>query len=298
VSRGWPVDMPSDSDQTSSLRSMIPMLTSVILFSINTLMIRSVSLRFPAADGWVASLFRGMVGLVVVFMLHGRGRGLQVNRMFANQLVVLRGLVGGFTIIIFYVTIEKLGAARAVILNLTYPVFASVIAALWLKEKLSRAAMIWMLVGFCGLVIFLSGNGHLSHSPGYDLLAVAGAVAAGWVVVIIRRLRNEEHPATIYASQALFSLLIASGAGVKLPQLAMGAWVGLGVAAVVVAVAQLEMTRAYQNLSVVKGSSIQMLLPVVTGIGGYFILGETFHPLEILGAIIALVATWRVVVTR
>jgi len=92
---------------------MIPMLTSVILFSINTLIIRSISQRFPAADGWVASLFRGIVGIVVVFALHGRGRGLQVNRMFANRLVVLRGVVGGFTIIIFYVTIEKLGEALA-----------------------------------------------------------------------------------------------------------------------------------------------------------------------------------------
>ena len=290
--------MPSDTEHPSSLRSMIPMLTSVILFSVNTLMIRSISQRFPAADGWVASLFRGIVGLVVVFLLHGRGRGLQVKRMFANRLVVLRGLVGGFTIIIFYVTIEKLGAGRAVILNLTYPVFASIIAAIWLKEKITRAAMIWMLAGFCGLVIFLRGDGQPSHSPGYDLLAVAGAVAAGWVVVIIRRLRNEEHPSTIYASQALCSLLIASGASAKLPQLAMGAWLGLTMAAVVVTLAQLEMTRAYQKLSVVKGSSIQMLLPVATGIGGYFILGETFHPLEILGAAITLVATWRVVVTR
>ncbi len=69
------------------------------------------------------------------------------------------------------------------IINLTYPIFASVIAAIWLKEKLSRAAMLWMAVGFCGLVVFLSDNGQLMRPSPYDWLALAGAVGSGWVVV-------------------------------------------------------------------------------------------------------------------
>ena len=271
------------------------MLASVALFSINTLLIRAISLQFPAADGWLASLFRGVVGMFVVIALHGWGRGLRMDRLFASKLVALRGVVGGLAIIIFYVTIVKLGAARAVILNLTYPVFGSVIAAVWLKEKLSRASMVWMLAGLCGLVVFLSDDGKLFHPSAYDLLALLGAAAAGWVIVIIRRLRHEEHPATIFASQALYSLVIASPAVVKLPTLPPVAWLGLIAAAIVVAIAQLQMTRAYQTMSVAKGSSIQMLLPIVTGIGGFFCFGETFHAPELLGSLLTLLATWRVV---
>jgi drug/metabolite transporter (DMT)-like permease len=274
------------------------MLASVVLFSINTLLIRAISQHFPAADGWIASLFRGVVGMVVVIALHGGGRGLRMDRLFASRLVAIRGIVGGLAIIIFYVTIVKLGAARAVILNLTYPVFGSVIAAVWLKEKLSRSSVAWMIAGLCGLVVFLSDDGKLFHPSPYDLLALLGAASAGWVIVIIRRLRHEEHPATIFASQALYSLLIASPAVVKLPQLPPIAWLGLIAAAIVVAIAQLQMTRAYQTMSVAKGSSIQMLLPIITGIGGFLFVGETFHPLEILGAILTLLATWRVVVGR
>jgi len=271
------------------------MLASVALFSINTLLIRAISLHFPAADGWVASLFRGVVGMVVVIALHGWGRGLRMDRLFSSRLVALRGLVGGIAIIIFYVTIVKLGAARSVILNLTYPVFGSVIAAVWLKEKLTRSSFVWMIVGICGLAVFLSEDGKLLHPSAYDLLALLGAAASGWVIVIIRRLRHEEHPATIFASQALYSLVIAAPAAVKLPQLPPIAWSGLFAAAVVVAIAQLQMTRAYQTMSVVKGSSIQMLLPIATGIGGIFLLGETFRPIEILGATLTLFATWRLV---
>ncbi len=291
-------DMPANTDKPPDLRSLTLMLASVVLFSINTLLIRAISLHFPAADGWIASLFRGVVGMVVVIALHGGGRGLRMDRLFSSKLVAIRGIVGGFAIIIFYVTIVKLGAARAVILNLTYPVFASIIAAVWLKEKLNRASVAWMLVGLCGLAVFLNNDGKLLHLSPYDLLALLGAAAAGWVVVIIRRLRHDEHPATIFASQALYNLIIVSPALVKVPQLPAAAWLGLTAAAIIVAIAQLQMTRAYQTMSVAKGSSIQMLLPVTTGIGGFFLTGETFHPLEILGAALTLLATWRVVLGR
>ena len=290
--------MPLKTDDSFDRRSVMLMLASVVLFAANTLLIRAVAQHTPAVDGWLATTFRGAVGLIVVFALFGRGRGLDPRRLLNGRLITIRGIVGALSIVAFYVTIVKLGAARAVILNLTYPVFATLIAAFWLKEKISRAAISWMLVGFCGLVIFLSDDGQLLRPSPYDLIALAGALGAGWVVVIIRRLRHEEHPATIYASQAFYSLVIAAPAAVKLPEVPIAAWIGLIAGAVIVTFAQLVMTRAYQFMSVSRGSSLQMLLPLLTAIGGYAFFGETFHPLEIAGALLTLFATWRVVVSR
>ena len=286
------------TDDSFDRRSVMLMLGSVVLFAANTLLIRAVALHTPAADGWVAILFRGAVGLAVVYALFGRGRGLDLKRMFSGRLISIRGVVGALSTVAFYITIIHLGAGRAVILNLTYPIFASVIAAFWLKEKLSRPAMVWMLVGFCGLVVFLSDDGQLVRPSAYDLLALAGAVGSGWVVVIIRRLRHEEHPATIYASQAFYGLAIAAPAAVKLPQLPPSVWLWLTVGAVIVTVAQLIMTRAYQFMSVSRGSSLQMLLPLATAMGGCVFFDESFHLVEILGGLLTLLATWRVVVSH
>lgn len=290
--------MHSPNDDSFDRRSILLMLASVVLFATNTLMIRAVALSAPAVDGWVAMLFRGSVGIAVVFALFGFGRGLDPRRLFRGKLITIRGIVGALSTVAFYITVIQLGAGRAVIINLTYPIFASVIAAFWLKENLSRAAMAWMLVGFCGLVIFLSDNGQLMSPSPYDWLALAGAVGSGWVVVIIRRLRHEEHPATIYASQAVYSLIIAAPAVVKLPVLPTAAVLGLTVGAVIVTIAQLIMTRAYQFMSVSRGSSLQMLLPIATALGGFLFFGETFHPLEIAGGMLTLFATWRVVAGR
>lgn len=274
------------------------MLASVILFAVNTLLVRAVALHVPAADGWMASFFRGVVGLAVVFLMYGAGRGLRASRLVMGKWVIIRGVVGALSIVAFYVTVVKLGAGRAVVLNLTYPMFATIIAALWLKETLTRAAVLWTVVGFLGLVLFLGMDGNLAGVSAYDWLALAGALGAGWVVVIIRRLRNEEHPATIYASQALYSMVLASPAAVHLGDMPMIAWAGLAGGAVIVTFAQLVMTKAYQSMSVSRGSSLQMLLPLATSLGGFFCFGETFEPIELVGAMITLIATWRVVMSR
>ena len=285
-------------DDSFDRRSILLMLASVVLFATNTLLIRAVALHAPTADGWVAMLFRGGVGLLVVSALFGFGRGLDAKRLFRGRQVVIRGIVGALGTVAFYISVIELGAGRAVVINLTYPIFASVIAAVWLKEAVSRSAMLWMAVGLGGLVLFLSDGGQLQRLSGYDLLALGGAFGSGWVVVIIRRLRHEEHPATIYASQAFYSLALAAPAAVKLPALPPAAAIGLAAGAIIVTIAQLIMTRAYQFMSVSRGSSLQMLLPIATALGGFLFFGETFHRLEIAGGLLTLFATWRVVTAR
>jgi drug/metabolite transporter (DMT)-like permease len=274
------------------------MLASVVLFAVNTLMVRAIATAAPEADGWMATLMRGAVGLVVVIAMFGHGRGLRLSGIFQSRLVLMRGVVGAVSILAFYVTITGMGAGRAVILNLTYPLWGTIIASLWLKEHIRPAAMAWMAAGFAGLVVFIGGNGNLLSPRPLDLLGIFGAMSAGWVVVIIRRLRNEEHPATVYASQAAFSLLLAlpfSARVVELPGAALGA---LTLAAVLVTLGQLAMTRAYHDLSVSRGSAIQMLLPIVTATGGWLLFGETFQPLELAGAFLTIIATWQIVRLR
>ena len=270
------------------------MLWSVVAFSVNTLLIRGISLAVPAADGWVASLFRGVVGLLIV-VLFFRKQGFEPRHLLVRPLLIARGLIGGFGILAFYITVVHLGAGRAVIINLTYPIFGCLFAALWLKESLTVRAWMWMFAGFSGLLIFLGGGLEFAIGK-YDLLALCGAVAAGGVITLIRQLRHSENTATIYASQCLASALFAAwpavGPSLHLPTETI---LLMTLAAALVAAAQLAMTHAYRSLSVARGSSIQMLLPLVTAVGGYFFFEERFTPMEIAGAALTLIATWRVI---
>lgn len=285
-------------DEKPDLKGVLWMLASVVLFAANTLLIRAASDASGAADGWMALLFRGVLGVILLQAIYRKGGVLDWRRMFANRFVLLRGLIGGVAIICFYITIVELGAARATVINLTYPMFATVIAAFWLKEKVSMAKRVWLAVALAGLVMFLS-DGRSSLAPSmYDLLALLGAVAAGWVVVIVRRLRHDEHPAQIYGALVVFSLLMGLPSLGKVAELSPAGWVFLGAAAFVVTFGQLYMTSAYQRLSIAHGSSLQMGLPVVTAFGAFLFFGETFETHELIGALVTLFAIWRVAVGK
>jgi drug/metabolite transporter (DMT)-like permease len=242
----------------------------------------------------MATLFRGVVGVLILLVFYSNGRGFEWRRMFTNRLVVMRGLIGCLGIICFYITITELGAGRAIVINLTYPMFATVIAALWLKEKVRVVTSCWLVVAMAGLVVFLS-DGSMDLAPsGYDMLGLLGALAAGFVVVIIRKLRHQEHPATIYGAQATASLLLGLPMAGKVVELPFAGWGLLVVGAVVVTFGQLIMTSAYQRLSIAHGASLQMTLPVFTAAGAFFFFGEKFETYEIIGACVTLVAIWRV----
>lgn len=281
-------------DERPDLKGVLWMLASVVLFAANTLLIRAASEVSGVGDGWMASLFRGFIGVVLLQVLYRNGRGLDWRRMFSSRMVVMRGVIGGAAIICFYITIVQIGAARATVINLTYPMFATVIAAFWLKEKIGLAKRVWLAVAFAGLVVFLSDGESAIKPSAWDLLALLGALAAGWVVVIIRKLRNDEHPATIYGSLAVCMLLMGLPSVGKLPQLPPAGLAFLAAGAFVVTFGQLIMTSAYQRLSIAHGSSLQMALPVVTAVGAFLFFGETFQAHELAGALVTLYAIWRV----
>ncbi|WP_035609394.1 DMT family transporter [Haloferula sp. BvORR071] len=284
---------PNDSS-LSDPRGVLLMLLSVFLFAANTLLMRALSLHIPAADGWMGILYRGSVGMLMVAALYGFGRGLSFKALVGTPLVALRGIIGALATAAFYVTIGSLGASRAVVLNLTYPIFATLIAAWWLKEAISRRALLWMFAGFVGLLAFVKGDAAHGFSA-WDLLALAGALGAGIVVVIIRKLRATEHAGTIYGSQCFYSILFAlplrAGHVMEVP---LPGHVVLILAAAIVSISQLVMTNAYRTLPVSQGSSIQMLLPLVTAAGAYLFFGERLTAVELAGGALTLLATWRV----
>ena len=275
------------------------MLASVILFTVNTLMARWLALTFQEIDGWQITLFRGIAGILLVWLLFTGGRGLEAKHLIRQPLVVARGILGAGGIYLYYLSIIHLGAGRAVIINLTYPIFASIIAFIFLKETLSIRKLTWIVIGFGGLVIFL-GDQSLTHGISrYDLLALLGAIMAAGVVVLIRRLHHSEHTSTIYAAQCVYGTLLAIPfATTDLSHLPVEAGAWLLLAGGIVTFGQLFMTYAYRHLEVSTGASIQMLLPICTAIGGYYLFQERFSMIEILGACLTIIATWQVMQTR
>ncbi len=279
-------------------RGILLTLFSIVLFAANVLVLRALTLWSPTADAYVASVFRGWVGLVVVG-IGFRRRGFEPRHLLSRPMVLLRGAVGAAGVFLFYLTIDHLGAGRAVIINLSYPIFGAVIAAIWLKERVEPRQLGWMALALAGLGVFFLGELRHGGFSRYEFLGLLGAVVAGVAVVLIRLLRHTEHSSTIYASQCVWSGLAALPfCHGSLPQLSGVTVAGLLVASLLVAAAQLALTQSFRYLSVARGSSFQMLLPVLTALGGVVCFNERFESVELAGAAVTLVATWLAVRRR
>ena len=279
----------------SESKGTMLMLLSIVCFTVNTLAVRALALHFPDCNGWQVTLFRGLAGTLVVVAFFSKGRNLRLRSLIDRPKVIWRGILGATGVAIFYITIIHLGPARAVVINLSYPVFAALLASLFLKEHLGLVKLTWILIGFAGLIIFVGPKSLDGGVSFYDLLAIGGALIAAGVVVLIRTLHRSEHSSTIFASQAIYCILLAApittSSTLTLPPAAL---IGLAVAGIVVAGGQLFMTFAYRHLDVSKGASMQMLLPIATAIGAWFIFDEKLTTIEIAGAALTLLATLMV----
>lgn len=257
-------------------QGIVMMLLSIGLFASSTLVVMAAG-SLPGVNGWTATAMRGFVGLIVVGILFWPKRQFQPAHLLQNPLLILRGVLGSIGTAIFYITMLELGAGRATVICSTYVVFASLLAVVFLKEKLKLSQLGWMAVALLGLTFvtgFWESGGSLSF---YDGLAVFGAVVAGGVVVCIRRLHDSEHTSTIYSAQCFYGMLFMTPpVALDAPVFSLAAIVMLVIGSVLVAGGQLTMTRAYLHLPVAQGASMQLSLPVVTAIGAALFLGERY----------------------
>ncbi len=281
------------TEPISTRKGILMMLLSVVLFSANILIIRWVGL-FANMDGWMTSFTRGLAGTLFVLVMYSGGRGLQLSHLL-RPLLILRGVLGVITISLLYFTVIHLGAARAMVINLTYPLFGSLIAVLVLKERLRPATLGLLALAMIGLGLFFSKSLLGATFGIYDLLGLLGAVLAGAVVVLIRKLTRTETAATIYSGQCLITLIATLPlAAPKFAETSALAWILMMFGGAIVAYGQILITKGFYHLDVARGSAIQMLIPLLTGAGAFLFFEERFAPIEIVGAVLTLFATWRI----
>ena len=274
------------------------MLASTGCFIANALIIRVLGTRY-AVDSWLLSSVRFVVGLALIVTLFPPGRVFQFNNLVRNPRLMVRGIVGGIGVYLYYVTIVHLGAGRATFISNTYVVLGALLAVILLRETLSSALIVGAGVSLFGLALL---TGIITARPTvglYDGLAVLGALASAVVIVTIRQLHRTEHTATIFGAQCFYGLifcLVPTIVRFTMPPPA--AWAFLVASALCAGVGQLTMTRAYRDLTVARGSFLQMLVPLGIAAGGAVLFAERFQTHELVGAALILGGTLVTMVRR
>lgn len=242
-------------------------------FIANVLFIRA--LGEGGGDVWTTTALRFAAGLALCLTF--QRRSLDVVALFTHPRLILRGLVGGAATYGLYLSIVHIGAGRAVFLNNTYVILSSLLAVWMLRERFRLSLATGALAALAGLGLLTGAIFGQLHIGPYDLVAIASAFAAAWIVVAIRQLHREGVPtATIFASQCVYGLLLCAPFLVAQGTLpSPGAGLGLVAAGVLAGVGQLAMTSSFRDLTVAEGTLIQSLVPLGIAAGGILFFSET-----------------------
>lgn len=175
------------------------------------------------------------------------------------------------------------------ILNATSPLFGAVVAALWLKEKLSLLQGVGFLLGFAG-VITLMGWQTFALTPIFVLSALAVLAAAVMYAIaapyIKGHLAGVPSVAVATGSQlgaalTLLPILPFTRPSVILTPLIMGAVLALALLST--ALAYILYFRLIENLGSTRALTVTYLIPLFAMFWGALFLKEAITPAMVLG---------------
>ncbi|HEX5080208.1 MAG TPA: DMT family transporter, partial [Geminicoccaceae bacterium] len=146
-------------------------------------------------------LFRNLIGFLVILPFLGR-LGLHTLRTREPGRLALTSLGLLAAMLCFFVAVAEMPLAEAMALSFTKPLFATLGAALLLREVVRARRWSAVLVGFLGVLIVLR-PGTQTISVFAVLLLLSSLLTAG-VTLLIKRLAATESATTIVLYQALF----------------------------------------------------------------------------------------------
>jgi len=155
--------------------------------------VKWVSLR---GVGVAESLFYRQIGSVLcaaAFVAVGRGFGSLRTRRFAAH--AMRMAIGVIAMLLNFLMVTLLPLAEATAIGFSVPIFATMLAAVVLREPTGRWRWGAVIAGFIGVLsIIQPGSGHISAYGG--LVALGAVISTACATIAIRHLGATEAVAT------------------------------------------------------------------------------------------------------
>ena len=261
---------------------------SGLAFGLMAALVRLVSRDASGFTGPQMSTLRFAVGTAAMLALFRARPG--TFRPVRRRLLVTRGILGGLAAVLFFVSLARIPAAEATMINNTFPIIGTVLSIYALGER-PTVQLGGALVVLALAVVLVVGPGSPAAGFGLgELAAVAGAVVAGTSVISIRALRATDNAPTIFFAFCVGGLLVSA-------PFAVGPWPGgaavwaIAIFAAFVATAgQLLMTAAYGALTVPEAALWQQLTPVAAYLWAIVLLGEHLSPIGAIAVLVGVAA--------
>jgi drug/metabolite transporter (DMT)-like permease len=202
--------------------------------------------------------------------------------------LVIRGAAGVISLTCFFQSLNYLSVGTAVSLRYIAPIFATIFAFIFLKEKIKPMQWFLFLVAFIGVLIIKGFGGNL-NAFGLTLI-ILSAIFLGVIFVVIRKIGNTENPLVIINYFMIMAFLFGGMMSInnwKTPSLVE--WVLLLSLGVFGYVGQLYMTKAFQAQETSVIAPLKYLEVVFMIIIGASWFGEVYNLWTLLGVFLILI---------
>ena len=234
--------------------------------------------------------FRNLISLGVAFFMLKKSSAPMFGRR-ENQLALLaRSSFGLAGVVLNFYAIAKLTLADSSMLGKLSPIFVTIMACIFLKEKIDSKQILSIIITFLGALLVIKPEFSLEMLP--SLAGILSAAASGVAYTLLRYLKDKESPDTIifYFSliSVVFTALFALAEYVQPTFIQLGLLLATGVFA---SVGQFGITYAYKFAKATEVSIYNYSAIVFGIILGFIFFGEIPDTLSLLGgAIIIAVA--------
>ncbi|HWV58095.1 MAG TPA: DMT family transporter, partial [Longimicrobiales bacterium] len=148
-------------------RGLRYMAASALAFSIMSLLVKVAGQRLPSQE---VVLARAIVSVAASwFVLRRRGTHVWGK---APKLLLLRGLLGFAALSCFYFSVTRLPLADATVIQFTNPVFAMLLAAHALDERIGRGEVLCVAASMLGVFLVARPPALFGGTASLDMLAV------------------------------------------------------------------------------------------------------------------------------
>lgn len=268
------------------------MVLAAFYFSLMALLVKWAGQRLPSSQLVLArSAFSAVVTYV---MLRRLGVSLWGQR---KGLLLLRGFFGFLGLLCMFYAITKLPLADVTVIQYTNPVFTALLAAIFLKESLSRNNVAGLLISLSGVVLVAQPSMLFGESiHGLPLvpvcIALAGAIFASLAYTTIRKLGETEHHLVV----VFYFPLVSTPAAIPImaPEalwptpIEWGLLLGIGI---VTQIAQIYLTKGLHTEKAGKAMSMSYIQIVFAAIWGLLFFNEVPDILSIVGAVLVVAGT-------
>jgi len=182
----------------SNFRAVLFMVVGTIFFSSMHALIRYLSADLHAFE---LAFFRNLFGVLVVlpWVLRAGLSPLKTNRLGLHS---VRGLFNGIGMLMFFYAVSITPLADVIALSFTAPIFATILAIVFLGEVVGVRRWTAIFVAFLGMLIILRpGLAEISQG---QFLAMASSALWACSLIMIKILGRTESSITIIAYMIIF----------------------------------------------------------------------------------------------